>query len=146
VQLLGGRLFPGVHGAAHFTVQDEPDRLQMDVTTADHSADVRFSARRSRDWTATTSFSSFDEVSEFFRKGDCGFSCSLEGDRLEGLQLKTLRWQMEPLALDFHECAFYNDTTRFSSGSISFDSALLMRGVPHEWHEIKNIPELAGVV
>jgi hypothetical protein len=25
-----------------------------------------------------------------------------------------------------------------------FDCGLLMRGIPHEWHEISQVPELAG--
>ena len=69
----------------------------MDVTTKGGDADVSFSARVSGEWRGTPSFESFDEVSEFFRKGNCGFSCALRGDELEGLQLKTLQWSMVPL-------------------------------------------------
>jgi len=144
VQLLGGRLFPGVHHAARFRVIDDRDHLEMEVTTPGKEADVKFSAQRAREWTATKAFSSFQEASEFFRKGDCGFSCSLHGNRLEGLQLKTLRWEMQPLAVESQHCRFYADTARFPAGSIAFDSALLMRGLPHEWHEITDIPELAA--
>ena len=145
VQLFGGRVFPGVHGAANFAIIDADDRLQMEVTTSNHEADVAFSARRAIQWAATPAFSSFNEISEFFRKGDCGFSCSLKGDRLEGLQLKTLRWEMHPLELDRQECAFYADPNRFPPGSTIFDSALLMRGLPHQWHEITDIPDLVGL-
>jgi uncharacterized protein YqjF (DUF2071 family) len=91
VELLGGRLFPGVHQHARFQVSEHDNRLAMDVTSDDGRADVRFSARVSHEWRQTPSFSSFGEVSEFFRKGDCGFSCSLRGDELEGLQLKMLK-------------------------------------------------------
>ena len=74
------------------------------------------------------SFGSFDEVSEFFRKGDCGFSCSLRGDELEGLQLKTLKWEMVPMEVESQRCAFYSDSQRFPAGSLDFDCGLLMRG------------------
>lgn len=143
VELLGGRLFPGVHHGASFRVRDEAGMLAMDVTTDDGRADVRFSAGHSVPWRPTPSFDSFEEVSEFFRKGDCGFSCSLRGDELEGLQLKTLRWEMEPLAVELERCAFYFDPARFPKGSVAFECGLLMRGLPHQWHQITDIPELA---
>jgi len=90
----------------------------------------------------TPSFGSFDEVSNFFRKGDCGFSCSLRGE-LEGLQLKTLKWEMTPLEIESQHSAFYSDSQRFPAGSLEFDCGLLMRGIQHEWHELTEIPELA---
>jgi hypothetical protein len=143
VELLGGRLFPGVHHHARFQVSEGHDRLAMDVTTDDGEADVHFSARISGEWRHTPSFGSFDEVSEFFRKGDCGLSCSLSGDELEGLQLKMLKWEMVPIEIESQQCAFYADPQRFPSGSIAFDCGLLMRGLPHEWHQLRDIPELA---
>jgi Uncharacterized conserved protein (COG2071) len=73
VELLGGRLFPGVHHHARFQVSEDENRLAMKVTSDDGKTDVRFSARVSSEWQHTSSFASFDEVSEFFRKGDCGF-------------------------------------------------------------------------
>jgi hypothetical protein len=30
-------------------------------------------------------------------------------------------------------------------GIIALDGAVLMRGIPHEWHELRDIPELADV-
>ncbi len=143
VELLGGRLFPGVHHHARFRVREDEDRLRMEVSSDDGEADVSFSARISGDWRGTPSFGTFHEVSEFFRKGDCGFSCSLRGDELEGLQLKTLTWVMVPMEVESQRSAFFSDSKRFPVGSIEFDCALLMRGVPHEWHQIVDIPELA---
>jgi len=145
VEFMGGRLFPGVHGRAKFNVIEQPNILQMNVLTPNHDADVSFVARRSSRWPKNSLFPGLGEVSEFFQRGDCGFSCSLQGDSVEGLQLRTLRWEMEPLEIEEQNCAFYQDALRFPTDSITFDSALLMRGLPHEWHEIKDIPELAGV-
>jgi Uncharacterized conserved protein (COG2071) len=145
VELLGGRLFPGVHHHAQFQVAESPDSLAMDVTGADGETDVHFSARVSKEWRPTPSFGTFDKVSEFFRKGDCGFSCSLRGDELEGLQLKMLKWDMAPMEVESQHCAFYSDLHRFPAGSIEFDCGLLMRGLPHEWHQLTEIPELAAM-
>ncbi len=143
VELLGGRLFPGVHHHARFQVSESPSRLEMHVASNDSKADVHFSARVLGEWRGTSSFGSFDEVSEFFRRGDCGFSCSLRGDELEGLQLKMLKWEMVPMQIETQHCAFYADPDRFPAGSLEFDCGLLMRGIPHEWHQLKDIPEVA---
>jgi hypothetical protein len=143
VELLGGRLFPGVHHLARFQVSENESKLAMDVTTEDGKTDVNFSARVSGEWCRTPSFGSFDEISEFFRKGDCGFSCSLRGTELEGLQLKMLSWEMVPMEVESQHCAFYSDPQRFPVGSLTFDCGLLMRGLPHEWHQLTDVPELA---
>ena len=146
VELFGGRLFPGVHGGAKFNVTDNPGSLRMKVLTPRGDADVSLTAQRTQSWSESPLFAKLSDASEFFRKGDCGFSCSLRGDSVEGLQLRTLRWEIEPLDVQEQSCIFYQDTSRFPAGSVAFDSALLMRGLPHEWHEIKDVPELADTV
>jgi uncharacterized protein YqjF (DUF2071 family) len=143
VSLLGGRLFPGVHGRAAFKVTEGDGSLAMDVSTERGEADVALRVRTVADWRPTPLFATFDAVVEFFRRGDCGFSCSLHGDRLEGMQLHTLAWKMEPLAVDDVGAAFYADGARFPAGSAVLDGAVLMRGIPHEWHELADVPELA---
>lgn len=143
VQMLGGRAFPGPHGSAQFDVLDNGSCLDMTIKTKERACDVAFSAGVSSEWTTTSAFESFRDASDFFRKGDCGFSCSLNGERLEGIQLRTLAWQMTPLNVRSVRCAFFEDPSRFPPGSVTFDCGLLMRGIAHEWHELREIPELA---
>jgi len=146
VSLLGGRLFPGVNQHAGFTINDAEDHISMSVTTQDGTADVRFDGSIDPEWRPQSVFSSFEDAAAFFRRGDCGFSCSLREGRLDGLQLKTLRWQMSPVRV--HQCSstFFEDRERFPADAVQFDCALMMRGIPHEWREIADIPELAGAV
>jgi hypothetical protein len=143
VSLLGGRLFPGVHGRAAFDATERDGSLTMDVRTEHGQADVALRVHAADTWRPTALFPTFDAVAEFFRRGDCGFSCSLHEDRLEGMRLKTLVWKMEPLTVADVRAAFYADTTRFPAGSAVLDGAVLMRGIPHEWHELADVPELA---
>jgi hypothetical protein len=143
MSLLGGRLFPGVHQHAAFDIDDSADPLSISVRTSDGLADVRFSGSAAA-WDSASIFPAFDDAAEFFRRGDCGFSCSLREGKLDGMQLKTLRWQMTHLrAADVH-AAFFQDTNRFPAHRAAFDCALLMRGIPHEWHELSDLPEFAG--
>lgn len=144
VSLLGGRLFPGVHNRASFVINEGIEDISIAVQTEGGVADVSFEGSYQTDWQPGSIFPTFDDAVEFFRAGDCGFSCSLRGDRLEGLQLKTLRWEMNALRINRFRSAFFQDVNRFSPDGINFDCGLLMRGIPHEWHEISDIPELAG--
>lgn len=146
VTLLGGRLFPGVHQLAEFHVMEGEDKLIMDVRTRQGDADVSFEAASTAEWKSTTVFKTFEEVCSFFARGDCGFSCALHEGKLEGMQLRTLKWEMNPLRVDKVRAAFYDNHERFPPESIEFDCALLMRGIPHEWHELSDIPELAGTI
>jgi Uncharacterized conserved protein (COG2071) len=146
VTLLGGRLFPGVHHHANFVVDDGGEDVSIAVRTEDGLNDVSFEGSPEDGWQPGSVFPTFDHAVEFFRRGDCGFSCSLRGDRLEGLQLKTLRWQMSALRTKQIRSAFFQDPSRFPPGLVDFDCALLMRGIPHEWHEMAHVPELAGSV
>jgi len=142
VQMFGGRLFPGVHHGATFSVQDNEDRISMDVKSDDSETDVNFSATDSPDWQPTSAFKSLDEASEFFQHGECGFSCSLDQRSVEGMQLKISQWSVKPLAVQLKNAAFYFRSSRFPKGSVEFDCGLLMRAVPHEWHQIKDISAL----
>jgi hypothetical protein len=59
---------------------------------------------------------------------------------------KTLRWEMSPLHVNELHSAFFQGGERFPVKAAQFDCALLMRGIPHEWHEISDVPELAGAI
>lgn len=148
VQMFGGRLFPGVHSRARFCINESAEALEMKVESVDGQTDVSFSAALGADWRETRAFKSLDEASRFFQGGDSGFSCSrgrrsVEGMQfVEGMQLKMLRWQVTQLVVRLDKAAFYFNQQRFPKGSIEFDCGLIMRSVPHEWREIKQVPAL----
>lgn len=144
VQLFGGRLFPGVQGKARFDVHETEQSLSIDVYSADGRADIGVKTEPISQFTPTRLFQSAEEMSEFFRNGDCGFSCSLHGGKLEGMRLKTLEWKVSMRNIVSARSAVFDDPEIFPKGSIGLDCALLMRNVPHEWHELKNVPELAA--
>lgn len=143
VSLLGGRLFPGYHHAADFDVDQTPDGLTMRIKTAGGAADVRLKARWTDQWQGSELFADLTAASQFFQRGACGFSCARDGRTLEGVKLHTLDWRIEPLRIDDLAAAYFEQERRFPRGSITFDHALLMRGVPHEWRELRDVPELA---
>jgi hypothetical protein len=73
------------------------------------------------------------EASEFFRHGSLGYSSTSTPGSFDGMELRATGWRVEPLEVDLLESSFFDDRTRFPEGTIAFDSALLMRSIPHEW-------------
>lgn len=145
IQRLGGVVFPGVHRDAEFRATENDGGLGLEVFSEDGSADVSFHARFDEEWKWTLLFPRFADVCSFFQRGDCGFSCALRNEALEGMQLRTLKWEMHPLGIENLHSAFYENEKDFPRGSVGFDCGVLMRGIPHEWHSLTDVPELAGV-
>jgi len=144
VRVLGGRVFPGYHHGASFEVDDNGDNLSMNIRTEDGAADVRLTARATDAWPESRLFPRLADASQFFERGACGYSCSRDGHTLEGLELRTLAWKVSPLAVSAVHAAYFECSTRFPPGSVTFDHALIMRGIAHEWHGLHDVPELAA--
>ena len=79
----------------------------------------------------TSVFRSEDELSRFFQQAPVGRSPHRE--RLASVRLETARWEMHSVEVTEVRSAFYDDTVRFPAGTISFDSAAIMRRIPALW-------------
>jgi hypothetical protein len=130
----GGRFFPGVHHHAHFQVTEHDDYLQVILDSNDGSVHLTVSGRVAPNLPATSIFPSLAAASDFFERGALGYSPARQPGQFDGLELRSLRWQMEPLSVEFVESNFFGDEQLFPAGSTNFDCALLMRGIHHEWH------------
>jgi hypothetical protein len=84
-------------------------------------------------------FSSLAEASAFFEAGSVGYSVTHDPNRLDGLNLKTEQWHVEPLEIKSIYSSYFSDEERFPAGSIDFDHALIMRNVTHEWHSADDL-------
>jgi hypothetical protein len=132
--LAGGRLFPGIHHHAKFLVEESADRFAVAVKSDDGAVSMSVRARRTDRLPESSVFASTQEASEFFAAGSLGYSDAPTPDRFQGLELRCLNWQAEPLDVDEVRSSFFEDGATFPKGSIEFDGALLMRGIEHEWH------------
>jgi hypothetical protein len=132
--LVGGRLFPGVHHHAQFNVHETADRFEVALTSDDGATQVSVRAVVAPELPKSSVFESLAAASEFFRTGSLGYSATEDARRYQGLELRCLDWQMEPLAVEEVHCSFFEQTTAFPPGSVEFDCALLMRGIRHAWH------------
>ncbi|NBV21093.1 MAG: hypothetical protein EBS05_04115 [Proteobacteria bacterium] len=135
-QLVGGRLFPGVHHAADFHVWEPGNRFKIGVFLpgeADRPL-LRVHAHLSDSISGGSVFHSLPEAVEFFRAGSLGWSPGRTAGELDGMELSTRDWRLEPLAVDWVDSAYFAAPDRFPAGSCHFDSAFLMREVACEWH------------
>lgn len=135
-QLLGGTLFPGVYHAATFRVWAPGNRFKVAVFApgAETAPLLRVHAHLTDALPAGSVFHSLAEATEFFRAGSLGWSPGRKGNEVDGLELRTRDWRLEPLAVDWVESSYFNDHSKFPPASWRFDSAFLMRGMECEWH------------
>jgi hypothetical protein len=134
--LVGGRAFPAEQAHARFRVHECDGRIDLTVRTGDRKADVHLEARPARELPPRSCFASLTEASRFFAAGEVGYSPGGHGARLDGVRLRTRQWRVEPLDVLALHTAFFADQTRFPPGSVAFDSALIMRNIPHEWEAV----------
>jgi len=129
----GGRLFPGVHHHARFAVRETPDHFELDLTSDDGRTRVTVKADLAAHLPASSVFRSMEEASAFFAAGSLGYSATADPRKHQGLELRCHQWKVEPLAVAEVHSSFFEDESAFPRGTVEFDSALLMRGIVHEW-------------
>jgi len=141
---LGGLLFPGTFRDAEFQITETNLSLRMAVLTEDGAADVAFRCTFGEEWKWTLLFSRLNDVCSFFQRADCGFNTTLRGDAFEGQQLVQHNWEVAPVAIADLHASYFADEQRFPRGSVGFDSAVILRGVPHYWQALRSLPQMAG--
>jgi hypothetical protein len=132
--LMGGRLFPGLHHHARFQVCERGGVLTVTVDSDDGQTHVRVEGQPADELPPASIFGSLAEASEFFERGSVGYSPTARASEFDGLELKSFAWQVRPLRVKSLESSFFEDRRRFPRPAIRLDSALMMRGIQHEWH------------
>jgi hypothetical protein len=132
----GGRVFPGRHRRAAFDVRETAEDFEVSLTARDGATRVSVDVRLAGRLTGSALFAGLDEASEFFRDGSVGFSPGRNGVKLDGVELHTGSWRVEPLEIRRVTSSFFDDPERFPHGSATLDCALLMRDLPVTWHPV----------
>lgn len=135
--LAGGRLFPGEHHRSRFDVRETAQDLRVAFASADGTTRVSVDARRAALFRGSTLFADLREASDFFRYGSAGLSATRSGRRLDGVELRTGCWRIEPLEVRAVRSSFFDDPRRFPPGSAVFDSAFLMSDIPATWSPLR---------
>lgn len=132
--LAGGRIFPGLHRHARFTVVENGGNYSVAMHSDDGTATVQVAGRVAEAISNSSVFDSLDAASDFFARGSLGYSDTNTEGKFDGLDLRCENWHVESLDVDSIQSSYFEDLTRFPSGSVEFDCALLMRNIVHEWH------------
>ncbi|CAD74636.1 MAG TPA: hypothetical protein DDX19_13190 [Rhodopirellula baltica] len=135
----GGRVFPGVHHRARFMVRETDEEYRIAMDSVDGTAHVAVEGRTADELPASSVFANVAKCSQFFEAGSLGYSPASEATQFDGLELRTANWHVQPLAVTSVRSSFFDDRDVFPEGSVSFDNALLMRGVDHEWHHRESL-------
>jgi hypothetical protein len=135
-RLGGGRIFPGEHHLAKFRIMDDGFHVDFAMQSQDKTVSIRVRGFDSDALPTSSCFASLADSSHFFECGSIGYSITCDAHRLDGLRLKTRDWQVRTLAIEQVESSFFADASFFPVGSVEFDHALIMRDIPHEWHQV----------
>jgi hypothetical protein len=138
-RLAGGRVFPGEHHPARFTVLDSGGHVDFSMGSGDGTVAVKVVGDVADALPASSCFHSLAESSAFFEGGSLGYSVTRDGDRYDGLLLRTVDWRVRAFSVSEVQSSFYDDKRLFPEGSIQFDHALVMRDVLHEWHQAEDL-------
>lgn len=133
---IGGRFFPGDYQRAHFTARDAAGELHVSFESADGDAAVDVKVEPASDLGSSLLFADVDEASAFFQKGSMGYSATRDGERFDGMVLRTEAWAVEPVRVLAARSSYFEDPSSFPAGSATLDCALVMRDVPVTWHAL----------
>jgi len=136
---LGGRLFPGQHQLASFQVCSNETNVDFHMKSHDAKVEIRVLGTVSPEFPSDSCFDSLAEASAFFEAGCLGYSVRCDSDRLDGMTLETKSWHVETLSVSEAYSSYYADEHHYPKGSLSFDHALFMRDIEHEWHAAKEL-------
>jgi hypothetical protein len=134
--LAGGRLFPGEHSLARFDVRETAEDLHVAFTSRDRTMSVSVDVRTAKRFQGSELFADLTQASDFFRRDSAGFSATRAGQCLDGLELRTDSWHVEPVDVRSVRSTVFDDQDQFPPGSAVLDCALLMREVPVTWHAL----------
>jgi hypothetical protein len=132
--LVGGRLFAGVQHHAKFDVRETGGHYHIALRSDDGHVRVCVEGSETDALPADSIFASLPEVSAFFERGSLGYSVTRTPGTFDGMRLHSFTWALTPLKIERIESSYFDDAATFPPGSVTFDNALLMRQVEHEWH------------
>jgi len=133
--VFGSRSF-GRHYHADFAVGEGDGRYRLQMRNDDHDVTVQVDATETDGLPDGSVFPDVSTASAYHECGAVGYCPTPDGDRLAGVELATDEWRVEPLSVDSVRASFFE---QFSTDAVTFDNALLMRDIGHEWQPRRHI-------
>jgi hypothetical protein len=136
----GGRIFPGEHHLAKFSVDEKEGRYSLQFESGDKTF-MTIKAEETQNWNRESVFDSLGSASDFFKKGATGYCPDKSCNGFDGLELRTYKWEVSPLKVQEVRSSFFEDEKKFPANSIKFDNALLMTEIKHDWISLGKLGE-----
>jgi uncharacterized protein YqjF (DUF2071 family) len=133
---VGGRLFPGTYEHARFSVAESPPRFDVSFIASDGSVRAQTGVVLAGELNDSKIFSSVDAASAFFEHGSVAYSATRSERCLDGIELRTPAWRVEPARIEHARSSVFDDPAMFPPGTAEPDCALVMLDVPVEWHPL----------
>ena len=130
---IGDRLFPGAYGRADFAVEQQGADVHVAFASPEGSCGVDAAVSVVDDLSGSELFASTDEASQHFRRGAVGYSLRRKGGLLDGVEMRTRTWRIEPARIIHVQSSYFDDVTVFPAGSAVVDSAFVMREISADW-------------
>ncbi len=111
----------------------------MSIQARDNRMSVQLRCHEADALPDSSCFASVEESSAFFEGGSVGYSVTRDCCRLDGIRPQTDSWEVRPVKVERVESSFFADESLFPLRSIAFDHALIMRDLPHQWHEVADM-------
>lgn len=137
--VFGGRIYPGEHRRARFSVHESPDEVAVAYSSLDRTTSVSVRVGISDRLVGSHLFPDLECASRFFQQGSIGFSATRAGRHFDGMQLHAAAWSIEAGVVHEARSSFFEDVTAFSAGAAVLDCALVMRNVPVSWQALPSL-------
>jgi len=130
---ISGAFFPALFEHAYFECDESDAHYKILASSKIDGFELEVDAHQTTQLEPGSVFDSTEQASDFIKDAVIGYSPAQQKGRFNGIQLKTYSWKAEPLKLN---SLSYNVMEAFPEGKATFDSALLMRNIKHEWHYV----------
>lgn len=128
--LVGSRAF-GRHHYADFDVTNGDGRYELTMENSAQDVRVQVTATETDRFPADSVFPEVGAASSYHECGAVGYCPTPDGERLAGVELATDEWAVTPLDVESVHASFFE--RELPSDAVTFDNALLMRDIGHEW-------------
>jgi hypothetical protein len=132
--MLAGKLLNWPHYPATFQVDESNGIYAVKIKSEDGHSGLSIVSRLTERFPSDSMFDSLEHASECFHDCPMGISPSTSPGKFKSIRLKTKSWLVKPLHVSALQSSYFENHNLFPEGSISFDNALLMENIEHEWH------------
>ncbi|WP_078555884.1 DUF2071 domain-containing protein [Bacillus alkalicellulosilyticus] len=137
--LAGGRLFPGVNHYSNFNIHEVDDYISFQLNSKDREVEISLKGKDCENLPDTSVFTSFDDISTFFKNGADGYSPDRRKSCVQGMCLQTENWNMTPFLVEDLSLTYFQNKFGIPVDHMQFDSAVIMKNIDHKWEKISSI-------